>query len=75
MQMNLIRTLLKTLTTEQVRTFAKTDYNYLQMLEFVKGFEQGLTFEQVKEYANPKYNYMNMSLRRKMILLGKKAEQ
>ena len=70
--MNLIRTLLKTLSTEQVRTFAKTDYNYLQMLEFVKGFEQGLTFEQVKEYANPKYSYIDMKLRRKMIFAEKK---
>lgn len=52
-QMTEVKEGLKTLTTDQVDTYAQLDYDNLQMQEIRLGLEHGLTADQMAIYANP----------------------
>lgn len=52
-QMTEVKEGLKTLTTDQVDTYAQPDYDNLQMQEIRLGLEHGLTADQMAIYANP----------------------
>lgn len=56
------------LTMEQVRLYAKEDFNWAQMAQVRTGFEEGLRFSAVETYASPSLSSSEM-YQRKMNLI------
>ena len=49
------------LSIEQIKIFAKPEYDYCQMIEIVSGLINGYNDEQMALYTNPKLNHMQMN--------------